>query len=204
MDQDGAAIVERVLKLHADTVTSWHAEPMDNPYEGFLGIVCQQHQFNFLLWHEEDIARCKDVGDQRVAEVKRAIDGFNQQRNDWIEKLDDWITGELIETRVAAARDATLNTETPGSVIDRLSIMSLRIFHMLEQTERRGVTADHLTSVRQKLSLCREQRTDLSNSLMQLLEDIFSGRKRHKTYRQMKMYNDPTLNPFLYEGKRVA
>lgn len=193
--------VKKVLQLHANTVARWHEEEIDNPYDGVMSIVCRQHQFNFLLWHEEDIARSPDVGDKKIAAVKRAIDGYNQNRNDWIEKVDDWITGELLERRIAHAEDARLNTETPGSTIDRLSILSLRIYHLDEQLQRKDASSEHLQSVERKLAIAREQMHDLSQSLVELLEDIEAGAKRHKTYRQMKMYNDPSMNPYLYQRK---
>jgi hypothetical protein len=103
-----------------------HAPTPDNPHDGYLGVVCQQHQFNFLLWHEEDIARSPDVPDKRIAAVKRAIDRYNQQRNDWIERIDETLIQVLAGEGVVPRADASLNTETPGSAIDRLSIMSLR------------------------------------------------------------------------------
>jgi hypothetical protein len=133
--------------------------------------------------------------------VKRSIDGYNQQRNDWIEKIDDEITS-LVETSGAQVADeAPLNTETPGSVMDRLSILALRIYHLREQLDRDEVSQAHLESVRQKIAICLLQQEDLKHSLQQLLDDIFSGRKRHRTYRQFKMYNDPTLNPYLYKSR---
>ncbi|MCA9067194.1 MAG: DUF4254 domain-containing protein, partial [Planctomycetaceae bacterium] len=136
--------VDRVNQLHKETVERWHSEPVTNSYEGIWSIVCRQHSFNFLLWHEEDIARSPNVGDQKIAQVKRAIDGYNQNRNDWIEKIDDWITGYLMEARTSPSLNAPLNTETPGSVIDRLSIMSLRIYHMFEQCQRSDSTDEHI------------------------------------------------------------
>ena len=193
--------VKRVLELHRETVARWHSEEIDNRYDGVMGLICTQHQFNFRLWHEEDIARSPDVGDERIAAVKRAIDGFNQKRNDWIEKVDDWITGELIERRIAPAEDARLNTETPGSTIDRLSILSLRIYHLNEQLERTDASAEHIRGVQRKLAIAGEQQADLSQSLHELIEGILAGSKRHKTYRQMKMYNDPSMNPYLYQRK---
>ncbi len=189
---------QEVLDLHETTVTAWHDVPIANNYEGILHLICEQHTFNFKLWHEEDIARSRDVTDERIAIVKRNIDGFNQKRNDHIEKVDDWITGWLHEHKVSSEPSARINSETPGSIIDRLSIMSLRIYHMLEQLERTDVDQEHLDRVNAKLATCYEQRKDLSNSLTELLEDIQAGVKQHKTYRQFKMYNDPTLNPYLY------
>ena len=179
----------------------WHIQELDNPYESFEKIVCQQHGYNFLLWHEEDIARSPDVGDDRIAAVKRAIDGYNQQRNDWIEKIDEAI-GETLQTQaIECDPQAPLNTETPGSAIDRLSINSLRVYHLREQLTRTDVEDSHLDTVRQKIAICLLQRDDLADSLQELLGDIFSGRKRHRTYRQFKMYNDPALNPYLYGNR---
>lgn len=197
--------VKRLNQVHAEAVDRWHHQSIDNPFEGIWSIICKQHSFNFLLWHEEDIARSTDVSDKRIAEVKRAIDRFNQQRNDWIEKIDDWIAANIAERRISSATDAPLNTETPGSAVDRLSILSLRLYHLNEQLERQDVDDKHLASVQQKIHVCQAQQADLSQSLAELLRDIESGTKRHRTYRQFKMYNDPTLNPYLYQtAKRRA
>ncbi len=191
--------VSEILDLHRTTVARWHCEPLDNPYSGLLQIVCQQHQFNYSLWHEEDIARSPDVGDTKIATVKRAIDKYNQQRNDAIEKLDDFFVAEVAAQRVMLSARATQNTETPGSTIDRLSIMSLRKYHMEEQATRTDATPEHREKVQHRLLILHEQHADLANSLRELLDDIFTGQKRLKVYRQFKMYNDPTLNPYLYQ-----
>ncbi len=198
-----AVMVEaaEIVKMQREMVARWHQQPIDNPYSGFLEIACQQHAFNYLLWHEEDIARSPDVGDARIAQVKRAIDRYNQQRNDWIEKLDVAIDEQLRSMGVTAPPDARQNTETPGSAIDRLSIISLRIFHMDEQLQRTDATPDHLESVHRKLAICLIQQDDLATALGQLLDDLQAGRKRHRLYRQFKMYNDPTLNPYLYRAQ---
>jgi hypothetical protein len=194
--------VNEVIQLQTDTVERWHREPVDNPYSDFLQSVCTQHQFNYLLWHEEDIARSPEVGDTEIASVKRKIDKYNQQRNDWIERVDDCITEKVEARDIELAEDAKLNTETPGSVIDRLSIMSLRLYHLDEQLQRNDVEDSHRESVQHKIAICRLQQSELGNSLQELLEDIFSGRKRHRTYRQFKMYNDPALNPYLYNAEK--
>ena len=190
--------VDQILAMQTETVARWHNEIISNPYDGLLEIACQQHQFNYELWHQEDIARSPDVSDAEIAKVKRAIDGFNQNRNDWIEKLDDWISEQLETAGTTVVDAAPLNTETPGSVIDRLSIMSLRIYHLREQLQRSDASEEHLDKVNRRLAICQLQQQDLSQSLSELLADIGAGRKRHRTYRQFKMYNDPTLNPYLY------
>lgn len=190
--------VKTITDLHRTTVRRWHQQEIDNPYQGFLAAVCDQHERNFRLWHQEDIARSPDAGDTEIAKVKRAIDRLNQQRNDRIEQLDDALISQLASAEARPARNARLNTETPGSVIDRLSILALRLFHLQEQTAREDVDDQHRQGVRRKLSICQEQYADLSESLIELLDDVFAGRKRLKIYRQFKMYNDPTLNPYLY------
>ena len=194
--------VREITRLHADTVQRWHKQEIDNPQEGFLEVVCRQHQQNFRLWHKEDIARSPDVSDADLADVKRSIDKLNQQRNDLIEQVDDYLIRELEARGVMPWKSARLNTETPGSVIDKLSILSLRIFHMEEQVFRTDATEEHREKVKAKLEILHEQHRDMSNSLRELLEDIFTGRKRLKIYRQFKMYNDPTLNPYLYNSSR--
>jgi hypothetical protein len=191
--------VREITDLQAHTVALWHQQEIANLYAGFLHAVCQQHMFNYLLWHEEDIARSPNVGDQRIAEVKRAIDGYNQKRNDAIETLDAFLLRELAERKIVPAPDARQNTETPGTAIDRLSIMALRRYHMQEQADRTDASEEHRAKARSRLQTLAEQHADLSRSLSELLEDIFAGRKRLKVYFQFKMYNDPTMNPYLYE-----
>jgi hypothetical protein len=191
-----------VTELHRTTTQRWHQDGLDNPYDDFLQLVCEQHQRNYLLWHEEDIARSPDASDAAIAAVKRRIDRLNQQRNDGIERLDDFLIGKM-ETWGARPRPrAKLNTETPGSVIDRLSILALRIYHMEEQAGRPDADAEHRSRSAEKLATLRQQHGDLSKSLAELLADIAAGRKRLKVYRQFKMYNDPATNPFLYNSAR--
>jgi hypothetical protein len=192
--------VAAVVQLHRDMVVRWHHQDVDNPYDGFLSLVCRQCSFNYLLWHEEDIARSREVSDAEITRVKRSIDRYNQQRNDAIELLDDWITNKLEELGVVASPNARLNSETVGSVIDRLSILALRIYHLEEQTQRADASDQHLESVQRKLAVALAQHDDLSKCLHELVADIFAGHRRHKTYRQMKMYNDPALNPYLYRA----
>jgi hypothetical protein len=192
--------VIQITALHRSTTQLWHKQEIENPFRDLLYLVCEQHKFNFLLWHEEDIARSRDVGDARIAAVKRAIDGYNQKRNDAIEKIDDYLKRELESRRIVPAETAKLNTETPGQAIDRLSILALRIYHMQEQVERENVDAEHRAIVGGKLDILRTQHEDLSAALEELLADTFAGRKRLKLYHQFKMYNDPMLNPYLYQS----
>ena len=196
--------VRAILELHETTVAQWHQREIENPYDGFLQLVCLQHQQNFRLWHQEDIARSPEVTDADMAAVKRAIDKLNQRRNDLIEHLDDSLLAELSAAGVHPAADAPTNTETPGSVIDRLSILALRLYHMEEQACRGDADDTHVAKAKARLEILHEQRLDLAASLRELLADIFAGRKHLKVYRQFKMYNDPTMNPYLYGAKRPA
>lgn len=197
--------IAQLTALHRDLVAHWHQTAAgENPYDELLGLVCQQFRYNFLLWHEEDVARSPDVPDSRIAQVKRAIDVLNQQRNDWIEKIDDHITNDLAWWGIVPAGNAPQNTETIGSAIDRLSILALRIYHLEEQRDRDDASAEHRESVARKLAVAYAQMDDLTQATQQLADDIYAGRKRHRTYRQLKMYNDPTLNPYLYKARKAA
>lgn len=196
--------IQDIIELQTRTVADWHNGPIENKETGLMATVCTQHSFNYQLWHEEDIARSPDVSDQEIARVKRSIDKFNQQRNDWIEKIDDQIAEMIQSNNIQTRDDAVLNTETPGSAIDRLSIMALRLYHLQEQLERPDASAEHRESVQQKIGVCRLQQSELAKSLQQLVDAIAAGAKRHLTYRQFKMYNDPTLNPYLYNAQNNA
>lgn len=196
--------IKTVTELQRQAVTAWHTGDPEPATAGFEALVLKQHRFNFDLWHEEDIARGPEVPDAEIARVKRSIDRLNQQRNDHIEKLDAAIIDLLDRSGVIPRPGASLNTETPGSAIDRLSIMALRIYHLDEQFDRPDADAPLRQSVRQKLERCFYQHADLSQSLEELFEDLVAGRKILKVYHQFKMYNDPNLNPYLYKSKKTA
>ncbi len=158
------------------------------------------HRYNNLLWDEEDLARRRDVPDSAIAANKRAIDGYNQKRNDAIEKVDEVLLTALVG--VTPQADARLNSETAGSMVDRLSILSLKIRAMGEQTRRTDASPEHIDACRQKLARLQEQRGDLGACLDRLLAEARAGTAYFKVYRQFKMYNDPTMNPYLYGGKQ--
>jgi len=190
--------------LLAMLVARWHEVDPAHTEEGVRGRICDLHRFNFLLWHEEDIARSPDVTDARIAAVKRAIDRYNQARNDAIEKLDDWLIGDLAAHGITPRPGAAAATETPGAATDRLSILELRRYHMREQAERTDATAEHREKAADKLVVLDAQRDHLVESLDRLLEEIYAGRRPLRVFRQMKMYNDPTMNPYLYATGRAA
>ncbi len=156
------------------------------------------HRCNCLLWDEEDLARRRGVPDAEIAKNKRAIDGYNQKRNDAIERVDE----ELLALFASVRENARLSSETPGAMTDRLSILSLKIHHMRLQTLRADVARDHIESCQLKLDRLDEQRTDLADCLDRLLAECARGEARFKVYRQFKMYNDPALNPAIYGEAR--
>ena len=196
--------IRQIVALQTELVARWHVEPIYNSMTGTLGIVCEQHRFNFLLWHEEDIARNPIATESEIAEVKRAIDRYNQKRNDWIEKIDDQIAEQLANAQVSPETGARSNTETPGSAIDRLSIMALRIYHLREQLLRSDSSPELLESVGRKIEVCQNQHQDLALAAQSLVHDVFAGRVKHRIYRQFKMYNDPQLNPQIYNAQQRA
>ena len=162
----------------------------------------ENHCNNTLLWNEEDKARRTDVGAAEIAASKRLIDKYNQKRNDAVEAIDEAILSQL-EGR-SRAPDARLNSETAGAMIDRLSILSLKIFHMREQTQRVDASDEHIRTCEAKLHCLMTQRLDLASCFDQLLTDADEGLAYFKVYRQFKMYNDPALNPYLYGKAQQA
>jgi hypothetical protein len=186
--------------LLSHLVAHWHDFEPEHSEEGLRGRICDLHRFNFLLWHEEDVARSPRVSDGRIAQVKRAIDRYNQARNDAIERVDDGLIGELASRGIVAPAAAVAATETPGAALDRLSILQLRRFHMREQVERKDATEEHRARAAGKLAILDLQREHLVQSIDRLLAEIFAGERPLRVFRQMKMYNDPTLNPYLYNA----
>jgi Protein of unknown function (DUF4254) len=192
-----------ILAFHDRCVAerSWAKQAPAQFSEGLWQFIELNHRFNNLLWDEEDLARRKDVADSEIAANKRAIDGYNQKRNDAIERMDEVILSSL--AAVSPAANARLNSETAGSMIDRISILSLKIFHMGLQTQRTDASAEHIATCQAKLARLGEQRNDLAACFEALLAECAAGRAYYKVYRQFKMYNDPTLNPYLYGAKQA-
>lgn len=169
-----------------------------NPYpasslEHLLYLKCW---IDTVQWHLEDIIRREDIDPVEALKLKRRIDASNQHRTDVVEYIDSYFLEKFKE--VTPAADASLNTESPAWAIDRLSILALKIYHMQAEASRSEASEAHRQACRGKLDILLEQRKDLSRAIDSLLEDIAQGRKYMKTYRQMKMYNDPALNPQLY------
>lgn len=152
-----------------------------------------------VQWHLEDLIRRPDLEPYQFILIKRKIDKSNQDRTDCVEQIDDYLMNEF--NKVKIHENPRLNTETPAWVIDRLSILMLKIYHMNEQTERKDASIDHLKLCKQKLDTLIQQKLDLSFSFNYLLKELSEGISVMKLYRQMKMYNDPNTNPELYQFK---
>lgn len=188
------AIRDYHLKDHVDT-------PISNPYERdsieySLYLKCW---IDTVQWHLEDIIRDPHIDPTEALALKRRIDHSNQDRTDLVEEIDSYF--RKLYSDIKPLTDARLNTESPAWAIDRLSILALKIYHMRQEVERTDTTPGHRAQCEKKLTILLEQQKDLSSAIDQLITDIEAGRKYMKVYKQMKMYNDPALNPVLY-GKK--
>lgn len=187
-----------VGSLQLSRVSHWHLTSPESTETGLMRLVEDQHLQNFLLWHEEDKARDPHADDFTIATVKRRIDKLNQRRNDLIESIDEALLDQLASDGTPANTESPLNSETAGSMIDRCSIMALKIYHMNEEAVRPSASAEHRQKAREKTERLQLQRTDLLKCLRILLEEMTAGRRHFRLYRQFKMYNDPSLNPAVY------
>jgi chromosome segregation ATPase len=178
--------------------------PVDNPYpeNSLENLFYLKNWIDTVQWHLEDIIRDPKINAEYALQIKRRIDHLNQKRTDIVEDIDSWFWRQFSE--VKSLPDATINTESPAWAIDRLSILALKIYHMQIETNRADATEEHKKASAQKLNILLSQRDDLSAAIDQLLNDIKHGRKYMKVYRQMKMYNDETLNPILYQQKNKS
>ncbi len=179
---------------HVDT-------PITNPYEAgsIEHLLYHKNWIDTVQWHLEDIIRDPQIDPVEALAIKRRIDASNQERTDMVEYIDSYFLDKYKEVQPLA--DARINTETPAWAVDRLSILALKIYHMAQEVAREDVSAEHRAACQTKLDVLLTQRIDLSQAIEELLTDIEAGRKYMKLYKQMKMYNDPALNPVLYAKK---
>jgi Protein of unknown function (DUF4254) len=192
-----------ITRLQHDLTSIWHetdSSTQPSTASELISLIAAQHRENFDLWHEEDKARDPQATDSDIARVKRAIDRLNQRRNDLVEKIDLWLLNNLPQQNPSAP----LNSETPGLIIDRLSILALRIFHTRIEAHRESASEAHRRRNADRLVILEEQSTDLTTCLGALLRDTAAGLRRFKLYRQLKMYNDPDLNPAVYTRQPVT
>lgn len=197
------SFADRVCNLQTAFTQEWHCD-LDAALvteDELERLIWRQHRFNFDLWHEEDKARDPDADNDLIATVKRNIDALNQQRNDAITSIDELLPHSLFKD-LSLDNSLPWNSETVGSIVDRLSIAALKVFHMQEQADREDASHEHRHVCAQKTALLMEQQRDLAFALQSLVTDIANGRKQNKVYRQYKMYNDPNLNPRIYRNKK--
>ena len=192
--------------LHDQLTLRWHMEALENsllladsgdPNSAATTLIARQHLANFELWHTEDAARTPDATDADLARVKRRIDDTHQRRNDLSEQIDLALLASLQAEGLPNAA-SPLHSESPGLMIDRLSILALKIFHTREEMERPNAPAGHAERNGERFAILTEQRNDLAQCLVRLWEETLAGTRRFKLYRQLKMYNDPALNPAVY------
>jgi hypothetical protein len=182
------------VKDHVDTPVNIPQAP-----GSFENLLYSKNWIDTVQWHLEDIIRLPSINPTEALQIKRRIDTSNQDRTDMVEKLDDYFLDQF--KHVEPKLNAKINSETPAWLLDRMSILLLKIYHMREQTERKDVSEEHLVKCQAKLAILLEQKSDMQMAFDQLMEDILYGERKMKVYRQMKMYNDATLNPMLYQKK---
>lgn len=199
-------LTETCNKIFEEAIKDYHRydnvdQPLKNPYApaSLEHLLYRKNWIDTVQWHLEDIIRNPDIDPVQALEIKRRIDCSNQDRTDTVEYIDSYFLESY--KHISPAPDARINTESPAWSIDRLSILALKIYHMHEEASRPDAGDEHKQACEQKLAVLLEQQKDLSAAIEELLQDIQAGRKYMKVYKQMKMYNDPELNPVLYSKK---
>ena len=198
------AISSLAIKVFQKSVDDYHVYDdinrlASNPYDkkDFEHLLYEKNWIDTVQWHYEDIIRDPDIDPNEGMSLKRLIDSSNQNRTEMVEYIDSYFL--KLYSNVSPKPDAKVNTESPAWALDRLSILVLKIYHMKEESLRKDVSEQHRNTCNEKLQVLLEQQKDLSESIDQLLEDLSKGEKKMKVYKQMKMYNDETLNPVLYK-----
>tara|TARA_B100000003_G_scaffold30346_2_gene24358 strand:+ start:4334 stop:4951 length:618 start_codon:yes stop_codon:yes gene_type:complete len=198
------AISSLAIKVFQKSVDDYHVYDdinrlASNPYDkkDFEHLLYEKNWIDTVQWHYEDIIRDPDIDPNEGMSLKRLIDSSNQNRTEMVEYIDSYFL--KLYSNVSPKPDAKVNTESPAWALDRLSILILKIYHMKEESLRKDVSEQHRNTCNEKLQVLLEQQKDLSESIDQLLEDLSKGEKKMKVYKQMKMYNDETLNPVLYK-----
>lgn len=198
---------ELFWKVFNQAITDYHKyddvdHEIENPYDRsqLEHLLYHKNWVDTVQWHFEDIIRDPEIDPAAALVLKRRIDASNQVRTDMVEYIDSYFLDKYKDVKVAA--DAKINTESPAWAIDRYSILALKIYHMEQETKREDVDQAHKEACQKKLDVLKEQHKDLSTAIEELIADIEAGRKYMKVYKQMKMYNDPNLNPILYANKK--
>jgi hypothetical protein len=200
---------ENFNKIFQEAIKNYHLRDSVNqdfktPYENqndFDAILYKKCWIDSVQWHLEDLVRDPDIQPEEAIRYKRRIDSLNQQRTDLVELIDDYIYQNFKNIKIA--KNARLNTETPGWAIDRLSILNLKIYHWKQETEREDATEQERLNAKNKLAILLQQQKDLSSAIDQLIDELKNGKVIAKTYKQLKMYNDPKLNPVLRKSAKA-
>ncbi|MCD0479619.1 DUF4254 domain-containing protein [Chryseobacterium sp. LC2016-29] len=176
--------------------------PVNNPFEtdSLERILYAKNWIDTVQWHLEDIIRDENIDPVEALQLKRTIDSSNQKRTDLVEFIDSWFLDKY--KNITPKSDAKINTETPAWAVDRLSILALKVYHMSLEANRKSASEEHRQNCQTKLDVLLTQKEDLSTSIIQLLTDIENGDVKMKVYKQMKMYNDESLNPILYQKEQ--
>jgi len=195
---------ETAWKVFNQSIEDYHVldhvdTPINNPYElnSLERILYAKNWIDTVQWHLEDIIRDENIDPAEALKLKRRIDASNQQRTDLVEYIDSWFLDKYKE--ITPKTDAKINTETLAWAVDRLSILALKVYHMALEANRDSASEEHRANCQAKLDVLLTQKVDLSVSIDQLLFDIENGNVKMKVYKQMKMYNDESLNPILYQ-----
>jgi len=198
-------MIQKTISIFKQSVLDYHQfdcvdHPLQNPHSAgsFEALLYHKNWIDAVQWHLEDIIRNPNIDPVEALKLKRRIDASNQERTDMVEYLDSYFLDLYKE--VKTNEDTPLNTETPAWAFDRLSILQLKIYHMEQEVIRTDVSKEHIHKCQEKLDVLLQQEIDLSTAIEQLLQDFAAGRKKMKVYKQMKMYNDPNLNPVLYKN----
>ena len=201
---DDNKLSNSALEIFQQSVDDYHKyddinHPINNPYPetSLSHLLYKKNWIDTVQWHYEDIIRDPKINPDKGMDIKRKIDKSNQDRTEMVEYIDSYFLNKY--SNVMPKENASINSESPAWALDRLSILVLKIYHMDEEYRREGAGEEHKKSCKIKLDILIEQRKDLSDAIDLLLNDISTGEKKMKVYKQMKMYNDESLNPILYK-----
>jgi hypothetical protein len=193
-----------INKIFRESIEDYHVNDhvdtlKPEKYEGFQGLLYLKNWIDTVQWHLEDLIRDPQIEPGELVGLKRRIDSSNQHRTDTVEQIDEYLYQQV--SGVNVQEGAKLNSETPAWLLDRMSILQLKIYHFQDQLKREDADESHLASVKQKLYILQVQEQDLELAYDELMDDLHKGKKYMKLYKQMKMYNDPNLNPIFYDKK---
>lgn len=199
---------ERAWEIFNESINDYHKyddvnRQIENPYDEsnlIEHLLYKKNWIDTVQWHLEDIIRDPQIDPVEALSLKRWIDKSNQERTDMVEYVDSWFLQQY--GNVEVKKDAKINTESPAWAVDRFSILSLKVYHMQQEVDRTDATPDHIAACQAKLDVLKQQHIDLSTGIEELLADYVAGNKYMRVYKQMKMYNDESLNPVLYANKK--